>query len=321
MATPGRDEGLDKLEAFIALLDAARDRIEEGGERLDTAAGDLRENAEELAEEAHRLEQMVAEHLRETGVDELVELAAAAASNAEATREANQLLADTVEALMTLGEASLEFLLSQAAEMLADDERKHVELLREMLVKLRESKVALTRELLEKTNRVLQLELEEAEKLKEASVALSVAMIAVSVVLVVIAIVVAVFTFGAGSGLWTVCLIAAVAAIVSLCVTIVQSVPLLLDGIATLMRLCGFSEAGEAIDGAAVALQELLGQDWFKWTLFAVTIVAVFVSLLAAMGAATAVATVVTAMAAVMMVAVTVVENVARLLSALNPFD
>jgi hypothetical protein len=325
MATPQRDEGLDKLEAFIALLDAARDRIEHGAERLETAAGDLRESAEDLAQEEQRLEQMLAEQFPDADVQsvasDIAELGAESASGTHAAKANEDSLAERVEALLSLAEASIVFLLDAAAEALAEDSRKHLELLAESLVQLREQQAALMRELQQELTATREEEEAAAEKLKESSVLLSVAMIAVAVCVVVIAIVVAVLASGAASSMWSLVLIAVVAAIVMLCLTIVQSVPTLLEGIATLMKYCGFPEAGKALEGAAAALEVALEQDWFKWTVFAILIAAALASLVAGLGAAAAVAAVVTAMAAVLTIAMAVVENVARLLSALNPFD
>jgi hypothetical protein len=318
MATPGRDEGLDKLEAFIALLDAARDRIEEGAERLDEAAGELREGADDLARETHRLEEMLGGHTweSEATASDIAELAAEAADAARSTIVQSLTQTAALQALAAIVEASLELLLTAAAETLTEDQRREHELLARMMVQLREQEIALMREMREELAREQEHEREKADSLKAASIALAVVMITVAVVVAVIAVIASIWTGGS-----SLLLIAAVAAIVQVCVTMVQSVPALMEAISVLMRACGFSEAGEAIDGAAAAVAELLGQDWFKWTLFAITIVMVIISLGGGMANAAAVAAVVTAMAALLMIAMAVVENVARLLSALNPFD
>jgi hypothetical protein len=345
MGTPARDEGLDNLEAFIVLLDGTRDRLEEGAERLEAVAGELAAGAAELVAEEQRLEQMLAEHLGQAGADEedvaegaeavtsggqgamalaialttaLAELSGGSASGAQA---ASAMSAALVEAGITVTqavEAALETVITETGTLLAGDAEASTQLLRELLVQLNEAETAQQEEMAARAQQRAEQTETWLGEVGAARLALTTVMIAVTVVLVVIAIVVTVFTLGSASGPAVLAIAAAVAVIVAaianLSTTIALNIVPLARGLAVILEHLGFKDESAGIE-------ELLDSDLGKTMAKVVLLAAAVVSVVAALGSAAVLAPLLIALAMPVTVALRVVENVAQLLSALNPFD
>ena len=308
MATPQRDEGVDKLEAFIALLDATHDRLQEGAERLEAAAEELEEHEDDLVD--------VVEAIARGGEDAMALAMTVATAVGGVSSEAESDEDPIVARLDALAEAAKalnvyleEVVFGEVAAQMQAQEREELERLADALVRLKEMQLQLMQEL-----RVLEQSYldttREKEKALQAAECTKVRGIMLAVALIVIAVVVAVFTVGATLALFVVVAIAVVvcvAAVIQAIVTVIENMPVIL-------RALGFDETADD-------LSEWMDQDWFKWTCMVVLIAASVIALMAPLAAAASVAAVLIALSAPVMIAMCVVENVARLLSALNPFD
>jgi hypothetical protein len=345
MGTPARDEGLDQLEAFIALMDRTRDRLEEGAERLGALATALGEGAAELQAEENRLQQMLAEHLGQAGGDDgeaedaagavakggqgamalalvmataIAELSAEAGAGGQATSGVAARLEETATALVTLVEASLEALVAEAADTLAGNYEEHVVLLAELLRQLQELQVAASEELSARAQQKgedVRVWLEESNA---AGAALATTMIAISVLLVVIAVIAAVLSLGSATGVSVALIVAAVAVIVAatgaLAATVAMNIVPLAQGLAVILKYMGFSQLSEDLDA-------FLDNDMVKTATLAAMVAITIATVITSLGSAVGLAVVLIALAMPLAIALRVVENVARLLSALNPFD
>ena len=308
MATPQRDDGLDKLEAFIALLDATHDRLQEGAERLETAAEELEEHEDDLEDLADAItrggEGAIAMAMTAT--------TAVAGVSSEAESDEDPIVA-RLEALAELARALNVYLedvvFGEVAVQMQAQEREELERLAANLVRLKVMQLQLMQELRVLEENYLKTTMEK-EKALQAAECTKVWGILLAVTLTVIAVVVAVLTLGATLATFTVVVVAVVvcvAAVVLAMVTVIENLPVILRAL--------------GCDQAADDLAEWMDQDWFKWACFAVLIASILLTLAASLGAAVGVAAMVMTLSVPVMIAMCVVENVARLLSALNPFD
>jgi hypothetical protein len=314
MATPGRDEGLDKLEALIALLDAAGERIENGAERLESASDDLREAVGGLRDDERRLDDVLAERYQDAGTTltrSIEGLANASEAENDPLVARVNALAEAAAHLQETVEHGLETVVLAARDLETRESTRSVETLSTQLELLRGHVTELTEEMrklydFEKT-------LEANKDALEASAHMKTVMIAMIVVLSVIAVVVAVLTLGAAASVWIVAATVAATAI-ALVVGVVVEAPVLMASALELLRLMGFKESAEA-------LEDLIDSEWFQVLAAVVAIVAALAVAVTTLGSAASVAAAVLALSVPLMIARTVVDSVARLLSALNPFD
>jgi hypothetical protein len=308
MATAQRDDGLDKLEAFIALLDATHDRLQEGAERLEAAAEQLEEHEDDLDDLAGAITR---------GGEGAIAMAMTATTALAGVTSDSESEEDPIVARLTaLAELATalqvyvkDIVTGDVAEDLQAQEKEELDRLAATLVRLQAMASQLREHLLVLQERELETT-RQKEKELQAAACVKVWAIALAVAVTIVAVVVAVFTLGS-----TLLLFAAVALAVVACVgALVQAVLIVIENLPALLRAMGFDEHADA-------MAEWMDEDWFKWACTAVMVATVIAALIGSLGAALSVATVVLALSVPLTIATCVVANVARLLSALNPFD